>query len=75
MPTYVKVKNTPYVRDIETMALLNIDHKAISKDDAYKREVAKNKEKEKEIKELKSEVGELKGLLKKLLEKVENSNG
>lgn len=75
MTTYVKVKDTPYIRDINTMALLNTDHKAISKDEAYKREMAKNKEKEKEIKELKNEIGELKTLVAKLLEKVENSNG
>lgn len=73
--TYVKVKNTPYIRDINTMALLNTDRKAVNKDEAYKREMAKNKEKEKQIAELKNEVNDLKDMVKKLLEKVENSNG
>ena len=75
MTTYVKVKNTPYIRDINTMALLNTDRKAVNKDDAYKREIAKNKEKEKQIAELKTEINDLKDMVKKLLEKVENSNG
>jgi cell division protein FtsB len=73
--TYVKVKNTPFIRDINTMALLNTDRKAVSKDEAYKRELAKNKETEKEIKELKNEINDLKDMMKKLIEKVENSNG
>lgn len=73
--TYVKVKNTPYIRDINTMALLNTDIKAVNKDEAYKREVAKNKEKERQIDELKNEVNDLKDMVKKLLEKVENPNG
>jgi hypothetical protein len=73
--TYVKVKNTPYIRDINTMALLNTDRKAVNKDDAYKREAAKNKEKEQQILELKNEVHDLKRIVEKLLEKVENSNG
>jgi hypothetical protein len=73
--TYVKVKNTPYIRDINTMALLNTDRKAVNKDEAYKREVAKNKEKEQQINQLKDEVNDLKEIVKKLLEKVENSNG
>lgn len=75
MTTYVKVKNTPYIRDINTMALLNTDRKAVNKDDAYKREMEKNKEKEKQIAELKTEINDLKDMVKKLLEKVENSNG
>jgi len=75
MTSFVKVKNTPFIRDINTMALLNTDTKAISKDEAYKRELLKNKEKEKEIKELKDEINDLKEMMKKLLEKVENSNG
>lgn len=73
--TYVKVKNTPYIRDINTMALLNTDIKAVNKDEAYKREVAKNKEKERQIDELKNEVNDLKDMVKKLLEKVETPNG
>ena len=73
--TYVKVKNTPYIRDINTMALLNTDIKAVNKDEAYKREVAKNKEKERQIDELKHEVNDLKDMVKKLLEKVETPNG
>lgn len=73
--TYVKVKNTPYIRDINTMALLNTDIKAVNKDEAYKREVAKNKEKEQQINELKNEVNDLKDMVKKLLEKVETPNG
>lgn len=73
--TYVKVKNTPYIRDINTMALLNTDIKAVNKDEAYKREMAKNKEKEHQIVELKNEINDLKDLVKKLLEKVETPNG
>jgi len=75
MTSYIKVKNSPFVRDMNSMALLNTDTKAISKDAAYKRELAKNKEKEKEIVELKNEINDLKDMMKKLIEKVENSNG
>jgi hypothetical protein len=57
------------------MALLNTYRKAVNKDEAYKREVAKNKEKEQQINQLKDEVNDLKEIVKKLLEKVENSNG
>ena len=75
MTSYVKVKNSPFVRDMNSMALLNTDVRSISKDEAYKRELAKNKEKEKEIIELKNEINDLKEMMKKILEKVENSNG
>jgi hypothetical protein len=73
--TFVKVKNSPFVRDINTMALLNTDRKVISKDEAYKREMQKEKLKNEEIQDIKNEIAELKKIMKQLLDKVEDSNG
>lgn len=73
--TFVKVKDSPFVRDIHTMALLNTDRKAVSKDEAYKREMQKEKMKSEEIQDIKKEISELKNMIKAILEKVEDSNG
>lgn len=73
--TFVKVKNSPFVRDINTMALLNTDRKVISKDEAYKREMQKEKLKNEEMQDIKNEIAELKKIMKHILDRVEDSNG
>lgn len=67
----VKVTNTPFVRDTQSMAIINIDNQA--KQEYYEkvRLAAKQKEQinkmNEEIKSLKDDVGEIKHLLKQLV--------
>jgi septal ring factor EnvC (AmiA/AmiB activator) len=67
----VKVTNTPFVRDTQSMAIMNVDNQA--KQEYYEkvRLAAKQKEQinkmNEEIKSLKDDVGEIKHLLKQLV--------
>lgn len=71
MDRYVRVENHPnLVRDRETGALLNINIEEITK---KRQQKMLARQQAAEINELKNEVGELKSLLRQLLEK--NSNG
>ena len=67
--TYLKVEgNSNLVRDTSTGAILNINKDEISS--ARKRKLER-KQKEQEIVDLKNEVGEIKNMLNKLIEKLD----
>ena len=67
----VKVTNTPFVRDTQSMAIINVDNQA--KQEYYEKVRLATKQKEQinkmneEIKSLKDDVGEIKQLLQKLV--------
>ena len=71
--THVKVTGTNYVRDIESMALINIDDN--SKNEYYTKSKLLQTQKEElnnvksEINELKNDITEIKSLMIKLLQK------
>lgn len=66
---YLKVEgNSNLVRDTSTGAILNINKDEISS--ARKRKLER-KQKEQEIVDLKNEVGEIKNMLNKLIEKLD----
>ena len=67
----VKVTNTPFVRDTQSMAIINVDNQA--KQEYYEKVRMASRQKEQinkmneEIKSLKDDVGEIKQLLKQLI--------
>lgn len=69
----VKVTNSSFVRDTQSMAIINVDNQA--KQEYYEKVRLLSKQKEQinkindEIKELKNDVGEIKNLLKQLVSK------
>jgi TolA-binding protein len=69
----VKVNNTPFVRDTQSMAIMNVD--ATAKNEYYEkvRTLAKQKEQinrmNGDISELRGELGEIKQLLQQLVGK------
>jgi len=68
---YVKVEGHPgLVRDTKTGAILNTNEQEIEAARARKRAW---KEKQKEVEELKSDVSELKGMMKQILEKLDGA--
>lgn len=74
---YVKVKDANFIRDTNSMALINTDRKAINE---YQEKMRMAKVQKEEINNLKSEITEVKGdvqeikmMLSKLLDK--NLNG
>ena len=67
--TYLKVEgNSNLVRDTSTGAILNINKDEIS---AARKRKLERKQKEQEIVDLKNEVGEIKNMLNKLIEKLD----
>jgi septal ring factor EnvC (AmiA/AmiB activator) len=69
----VKVTNSSFVRDTQSMAIINVDNQA--KQEYYEKVRLLSKQKEQinkindEIKELRDDVGEIKNLLKQLVSK------
>jgi TolA-binding protein len=69
----VKVNNTPYVRDTQSMAIINVD--TVAKNEYYEKARTLAKQKEQinkmngDISELRNELGEIKQLLKQLVGK------
>lgn len=59
--------SSSYARDLETGAIININKEEIS---AAREAKKRRKNKDKEFEELKNEVGEIKELLNKLVEKL-----
>ena len=67
--TYLKVEgNSNLVRDTSTNAVLNINKDEIS---AARKRKLERRQKEQEIVDLKNEVGEIKNMLNKLIEKLD----
>ena len=67
--SYVKVEgHSSLVRDIDTGAILNINKDEIN---AARKRKLERRQKEQEIVDLKNEVGEIKNMLKKLIEKLD----
>ena len=63
--------NIGLVRDTSTNAILNINKDEIS---AAKRRKLERRQKEKEFEDLKNEVGDIKNMLNKIIEKLDGSN-
>ena len=59
------------VRDTRTNAILNINKDEIN---AARKRKLERREKEKEFKDLKNEVGDIKNMLTKIIEKLDGSN-
>ena len=59
------------VRDTRTNAILNINKDEIN---AARKRKLERREKEKEFKDLKNEVGDIKNILTKIIEKLDGSN-
>ena len=67
-----KVKDhSGLARDMRTGAILNINKQEIS---AARKRKLERREKEKEFKDLKNEVGDIKNMLTKIIEKLDGSN-
>ena len=70
--SYIKVEgHSNLVRDTSTGAILNINKDEISS--ARKRKLER-KQKEKDFENLKNEVGDIKNMLNKIIEKLDGSN-
>ena len=67
--SYVKVeKNPDLVRDTNTGVILNINKEEIS---AARKRKLERRQKEKEFEDLKNEVGDIKNMLTKIIEKLD----
>ncbi len=70
--SYIKVEgHSNLVRDTSTGAILNINKDEIS---ASRKRKLERKQKEKEFEDLKNEVGDIKNMLNKIIEKLDGSN-
>ena len=70
--SYIKVEgHSNLVRDTSTGAILNINKDEIS---ASRKRKLERKQKEKEFEDLKNEVGDIKIMLNKIIEKLDGSN-
>lgn len=70
--SYIKVEgHSNLVRDTSTGAILNINKDEIS---AARKRKLERKQKEKEFEDLKNEVGDIKNMLNKIIEKLDGSN-
>ena len=69
MRTYIKIKDHEnLVKDPQTGAILNTDKNALVRHEMRMREIEKEKRKEEEINNLKSELSDIKALLQKLID-------
>jgi tetrahydromethanopterin S-methyltransferase subunit B len=69
MRTYIKIKDHEnLVKDPQTGAILNTDNNALVRHEMRMREIEKEKRKEEEINNLKSELSDIKALLQKLID-------
>lgn len=69
----IKVKGRDdLVRDSQSMAILNIDSNVLHKDLLYKQKLKKEKETEKAINKLETDVKEIKNSLDKILQVLES---
>ena len=69
---YIKVEKDPeLVRDTNTGVILNINKEEIS---AARKRKLERRQKEKEFEDLKNEVGDIKNMLNKIIEKLDGSN-
>ena len=69
---YIKVEKDPeLVRDTNTGVILNINKEEIS---AARKRKLERRQKEKDFENLKNEVGDIKNLLNKIIEKLDGSN-
>lgn len=67
----ISVKDNPgLVRDTNTMAILTINQDAISVNKRRSRDVAEKQQQKQEINTLKKDVGEIKDMLQKILERM-----
>jgi hypothetical protein len=67
----ISVKDNPsLVRDINTMAILAVNKDAIAINNRRKKEVAEKQQQREEINTLKKDVGDIKDMLQKILEKI-----
>jgi cob(I)alamin adenosyltransferase len=64
---FAVVKDTPYVRDMTTQAILNTDRTVIRKHEKKMADLEKEENREKELNILKNEMAEIKSLLKQLV--------
>lgn len=64
----INTENKNLVRDTNSMALLNINHKAITKDLQYKQRLMKEQETADRINTIQDEVKEIKDQITKILE-------
>ena len=70
--SYIKVEgHSNLVRDTSTGAILNINKDEIS---ASRKRKLERKQKEKDFENLKNEVGDIKNMLNKIIEKLDGSN-
>ena len=70
--SYIKVEgHNGIVKDTDTGMILNINKQEIS---AARKRKLERREKEKEFKDLKNEVGDIKNMLTKIIEKLDGSN-
>ena len=70
--SYIKVEgHSNLVRDTSTGAILNINKDEIS---ASRKRKLERKQKEKDFEDLKNEVGDIKNMLNKIIEKLDVSN-
>jgi len=71
----VKIKdNEDLVRDVNSKAILNINKKALLKDQMYQEKLKKQKEMESSINSLRDEVSSLKSDISKILEMLSRGN-
>ena len=69
---YIKVEKDPeLVRDTNTGVILNINKEEIS---AARKRKLERRQKEKDFENLKNEVGDIKNMLNKIIEKLDGSN-
>ena len=69
---YIKVeKDAELVRDTNTGVILNINKEEIS---AARKRKLERRQKEKDFENLKNEVGDIKNMLNKIIEKLDGSN-
>jgi len=67
---FARVKDHEYlIKDMETGAILNTDHTAILKHQKRVNEIEKDKRRDQEIDSIKSELSEIKELIKILIKK------
>jgi hypothetical protein len=67
---FAKIKNSSgLVRDLSTSAILNADVSAIKKHEKIKNDILRERRREEEIQQLKSDVGEIKELLLKIIDR------
>tara|TARA_B100001248_G_C27397174_1_gene466414 strand:+ start:1598 stop:1819 length:222 start_codon:yes stop_codon:yes gene_type:complete len=70
--SYIKVEgHSSLVRDLDTGAILNINKDEIN---AARKRKLERRHKEKEFEDLKNEVGDIKNMLNKIIEKLDGSN-